>query len=160
MRTRPAMTGKELIGHLKKVESGGIKLVGIAKAGTSDEEILFSRGPGCERWVTLPISIIQSAEVLGTVPCAGHEHQLVRLSIHPPASEEGRALTDLVRHSAAAHPPLAATHPLARAAAAPMRAMNFAAAPHGDCFPVDRMTPCPDGFSRISDEFGNEFCCR
>jgi hypothetical protein len=91
-----SMTGAEFA---QKLTDGELKtqltLLGMVKKGENPNHILFSRV--CDRWTTIPTSIIENVDVLGKVLCKEHTHVLARLYIAEPQSEEASIFGELLR---------------------------------------------------------------
>ena len=67
-------------------------LTGLVKEDTSDPTtILFSSGPTCSEWVSIPEGMVRDYELVRVVRCGDHEHPLVHLHLRDPATPEERA---------------------------------------------------------------------
>lgn len=93
-------TGKDFLTRLR---SGAMRpsfiRIGMAKAGHGDtDSIMFSESETCERWVAVPLDIVQSVEVIGWTACHDHRHPIVKLQLHEPAPDNkmARMLIDLL----------------------------------------------------------------
>ena len=96
----PTLSGAELEQELAggKLGSSHQSIVGIVKKSEERDHIAFSLAD-CESWTDLPTGLIDEAETIGECRCGDHSHPVVRLRLHEPKSEEGRALLNLL-HSA------------------------------------------------------------
>lgn len=97
-------TGEEFVRALtleRGILSPGapLSLTGMVKASTGGETdiVMFAPFGSCISWTPVPVKMIQSVEHMGKVPCRDHEHEFVRLHLNTPDTEEGRALTGLLR---------------------------------------------------------------
>jgi hypothetical protein len=77
---------------LEQLRGGSLKpslfLFGIAKLDTEGGEyILFSRSTGCGEWISIPLDMVESVEVLGWSYCKDHTHPRVRLQLLEPATD-------------------------------------------------------------------------
>lgn len=146
MADNRVLSAEELVSHLRQQGVGTtISFIGMVKAGEREHEIMFARGTDCTKWISLPRDLVDSAEILGSVPCAGHEHHLVRIAIKRPESEEAKVFANLAE--------------LHRVVASPRGLLNTETFT-GGCFPVARETACPDRYYRTYDvSIGQEVCC-
>lgn len=74
-----------------------VTLTGLVKAGDSKDWVVFAPGSACRNWRSIPVSLIDTVEVLGQQACDDHEHPSVRLTLTAPADDEAKALFDLLR---------------------------------------------------------------
>lgn len=76
-----------------------LALTGMVKAtaGNETNSILFAPNGLCQSWTTVPVKMILSVDHMGKVPCRDHEHELVRLNLKTPDTDEGRALASLLQ---------------------------------------------------------------
>ncbi len=66
-----------------------LTIVGLAKSEETSRSVLyFSLSPSCEKWLTIPIEIVESIEHLRTITCRDHQHPVVRIRFKQ--AEEGR----------------------------------------------------------------------
>jgi len=72
---------------------------GMAKKSGSPQTISFSPGIICKVWVTIPTALVEKVDHLGTISCKDHEHDYVRLHFVNPTTEEGKALTELLKQA-------------------------------------------------------------
>lgn len=72
-------------------------LTGMVKPAEDDpKSLLFATGTSCERWVPIPVGMIEQVEWLGTVGCRDHTHDYVRLTLKEATSAEGTVLASLL----------------------------------------------------------------
>jgi hypothetical protein len=90
-----------------------VTLIGMVKKSEDDPDIVhFTPGTVCESWVPLPVSMIDRVEIGGKVPCDGHEHDYVRISLKEPSSPEALVLAALLgRYVKAGSQPCGSTSP-------------------------------------------------
>ena len=66
-----------------------VAIIGLVKADEgSSSAIGFTRSLLCEKWLSLPIEIVESITHLANIACKDHEHLLVRVKFKRP--DEGR----------------------------------------------------------------------
>ena len=82
-------------------------LVGFAKSSDTDGCLAFSRGFSCERWVDIPLALIENVRHLGSRPCGDHEHPAVEIVLAPSGDA---SITALVALAEAGPSELAALH--------------------------------------------------
>jgi hypothetical protein len=96
---KPQMSGAELEQALRDDTLGrqvqGVTVTVLIKASGTKGQVSVTAS-GCEEWIDVPSSMIDEAQVIGTRPCADHSHPLARLTLTPPKSEEGQALSRLL----------------------------------------------------------------
>lgn len=74
-----------------------LTLTGMAKSSeTSSAEFLFVLGTRCADWISVPIDLVEHVEVLGSAPCADHQHHRVAVTFKPPKSPEAAAFAALL----------------------------------------------------------------
>lgn len=62
-----------------------LSIVGLVKSDTASPlTVQFSYSPACERWLSIPIEIVESIDHIKTIACKDHEHPLVRVKITRP----------------------------------------------------------------------------
>ena len=72
-------------------ESFGV--LGMVKKSEGQEQTIeFAPGMKCSGWVTTPTELIESVELIQTVPCDDHSHPLVKLNLKTPRTPEGKLL--------------------------------------------------------------------
>ncbi len=95
------MNAEQLLAALeqKSMEVDVLFVTGLAKKrdGRTDE-ILFAQAPSYAVWVSLPVGMIEYAQLLGWSSESGTPAALVRLALRTPSTPEGSALANLVRH--------------------------------------------------------------
>ena len=66
-----------------------LTIVGLAKSAEASQSLLsFSLSPLCEKWLAIPLELVDSIEHLRTITCKDHEHPVVRIRFKRAA--EGR----------------------------------------------------------------------
>jgi hypothetical protein len=93
-------TGERLVqalasGALTPAVSAGVTLVGMVKASETPGCVAFTPA-GCESWVDVPSSMIESAQHIGERRCDDHRHPVVRMTLKEPANAEARVLHQLL----------------------------------------------------------------
>jgi hypothetical protein len=74
---------------------GSVELVGMVKE--SDDELSIAFTPrGCETWVDVPISMIDSAEHVGHRRCDDHSHPIFRITLKEADGDEAKVLSALL----------------------------------------------------------------
>lgn len=69
---------------------------GLAKADPDDPNVvLFEPTKTCNRWLRLPLSIVESIEPISRYQCGDHSHPVVRLVFSPPTTPEAAAFAAL-----------------------------------------------------------------
>jgi hypothetical protein len=86
-------------GSLETRSAGGASLVCMVKKSDKHAHVSITAA-GCQEWIDLPSDLIEEAEVIGRRQCKDHEHPLVRISLKPPTTEEGKTLSILLRQFA------------------------------------------------------------
>ena len=69
----------------------------MAKKSDTPNSISFAPGFSCAVWIPIPITLIEKVDHLGMIGCNDHQHDHVRLHFVNPTTEEGKALTDLLK---------------------------------------------------------------
>ena len=89
---------KEFLDKLGKDEiNSPLTLTGMVKASEgSSTELMFVIGTRCGNWTSVPIDIIESIDVLGSVPCDDHSHHRVTLTFKTPKAPEAAAFAALL----------------------------------------------------------------
>jgi len=82
-------------------------LTGMVKASDTKAHVSFSLW-GCDSWVDIPTSMIESAERAGTRPCSGHSHPVMKIKLKAPSSAEGQILLALLNQGSGGESPNAA----------------------------------------------------
>ena len=75
-----------------------LTITGMAKKSGTPQTISFSPGTVCKVWVPIPSALIEKVDHLGTTTCKDHQHDYVRLHFVNPTTDEGKALTELLKH--------------------------------------------------------------
>jgi hypothetical protein len=93
------LTAKEFMDRLNRDEIvASLTLTGMVKVHEEDAaQLMFALGTSCADWTSVPLELIESVDVLDSVPCRDHTHPLVTLTFKQPESAEGavfRALLD------------------------------------------------------------------
>lgn len=92
-----SFTPQEFLAQLDKGEvAAPLTLTGLVKVGEKTKELQFVAGTRCGNWTSVPIDIVESVDVLGSVPCDDHAHQRVRLTFKKPKSPEAAAYAALL----------------------------------------------------------------
>lgn len=68
----------------------------VKKSEGKNKTIQFAPGGSCSNWVTIPVELIEDAEILQTVPCKDHAHPLVRLNLKTPKAPEAKIFAAIV----------------------------------------------------------------
>lgn len=88
---------------LEKLKANDFKpsfvLKGLVKATEKDTEILFSQKQHVLKWVTIPISMIESVIVLKSLPNKDEPSAFVKLHLKSPSNLETKALYELFMSS-------------------------------------------------------------
>jgi hypothetical protein len=113
---RAAMNGhtsfdpRDFVDKLKREElESPLVLPGMVKpADDSDDYILFAYGSACQNWVRIPLTTIDSIDLVNLVPCNDHTHPFVLLRLKPAATDEGRLFASLMQASAHTRGPMRA----------------------------------------------------
>ncbi|MDT5208491.1 MAG: hypothetical protein QOF67_906, partial [Mycobacterium sp.] len=89
---------KEFLDKLGKDQlDGPLTLTGMVKASEdSSTELMFAVGTRCGNWTSVPTDIIESIDVLGSVPCDDHSHHRVTLTFKTPKSLEAATFAALL----------------------------------------------------------------
>ena len=95
-----SLSATELFENLQQdkfEQAAAVTLVGMAKKPEGKEKaILFSLGADCSNWVSVPLGLIEDAEVLRLVPCRDHSHPLIRLNLKVPETPEAQLFSSLL----------------------------------------------------------------
>jgi hypothetical protein len=59
---------------------------------------LFSPGTTCALWISVPASVVEKIDHIGTVSCKDHQHEYVRLHLKLPNTAEGSFFGKLLGH--------------------------------------------------------------
>jgi hypothetical protein len=68
----------------------------VKKSEGSGKTLEFSVDGDCSNWVTIPLALIDSADVLGKIACKDHSHNYVRIVLREPKTDEGKVLMCLL----------------------------------------------------------------
>ena len=65
-------------------DNDAVTIAGLVRqeAGTT-EVIQFSASTSCERWLTIPVSMIENVTYLRNAKCKDHQHPLVKIRLKP-----------------------------------------------------------------------------
>ena len=74
---------------------GSVELVGMVKESDDESSIAFTPR-GCETWVDVPISMIDSAEHVGHRRCDDHSHPVFRITLKEAEGDEAKVLSALL----------------------------------------------------------------
>lgn len=117
MRTyEPSEFIKQLASN-ELVEPVDLTLFGLAKADENNSSVLcFSPSMSCEKWISIPISLISSLAHVRDVKCKDHQHPLVKITLAEPdkANAEAVLFMQLFAHAKARAPAKRAAKSLAR----------------------------------------------
>jgi hypothetical protein len=95
-----------------------VSVVGMVKKSEGKEKtIQFAPQGNCGNWVTIPLELIEDAEILGTVPCKDHAHPLVRLDLKTPTTPEGKIFAALLKATQSTFQEMPPSYPPAMAPA-------------------------------------------
>jgi len=91
-------TAQEFMDKLRRDEIvAPLTLTGMVKIYEDDDtQIKFALGTRCSDWTSAPLDVVESVEVLDSVPCEDHSHPLVVLTLREPESSEGAVLAALL----------------------------------------------------------------
>ena len=92
---RDATSGVDYLRGLRPPEPAASGFVGIAKPADEDGHFLFAHPSSCHRWVKIAAADVERVEPLGRTACAGHNHDLVRLTMAAPATPQAEAFRQL-----------------------------------------------------------------
>jgi hypothetical protein len=77
------------LSHNELPDPTELAIVGLVKSEEASPTFLdFSLSPSCEKWLPIPIEMIESIEHLRTIRCKDHEHPVVRVRFK--RADEGR----------------------------------------------------------------------
>ena len=95
-----SLTAAELFEGLyqdKLITAVPITIIGMVKKSEGKEKVIqFAPGGNCSNWVTIPLELIDDAEILKTVPCKDHTHPLVRLNLKTPTTPEAKIFSSIL----------------------------------------------------------------
>ncbi|MBM2576595.1 hypothetical protein JQC91_09790 [Jannaschia sp. Os4] len=74
---------------------GGPSLEVMVKAGEAEGTVMVSQA-GCSDWVAFPAAAIERAERIGSAPCEGHSHPMMRLTLAAPEDATAAAALALL----------------------------------------------------------------
>jgi hypothetical protein len=63
---------------------------GVVKPSEEADNLLFSPGPDCKNWVSVPAELIEHVELFQVVQCEDHSYPLVNLTFKDPTTSEAR----------------------------------------------------------------------
>ena len=69
----------------------------VKPAKDDDQYLLFAPGYACENWIRIPLSSIETLDLLNFVPCNEHTHPLVLLHLKQPETDEARLFSSLAQ---------------------------------------------------------------
>lgn len=93
------LSGQELLSGLAEGRAPlKTRFLGFAKASAAAGHVAFSPNGSCSRWVDIPVSLIEEAEIVGDARCKDHEHAVVRLTID--TSGAGATVSQMLRRLA------------------------------------------------------------
>lgn len=61
-----------------------------------ESTIQFALGTMCENWITIPLDVIKSVDVLRTMSCGDHDHPFAQLELKAPETDEGQIYAALL----------------------------------------------------------------
>ena len=75
----------------------------VKKSEGNDRTIAFAPGVHCANWVTIPLELIGTVEMIRTIACGDHSHPVVKLNMKAPQTAEGKVFSALLEGMAPAH---------------------------------------------------------
>lgn len=106
MSDRAIASAKEIF---DKAEVLDLAFTGMIRPVEGDEKaIMFTLAGDCSDWIKLSLSQVDDIDFLHMVPCEGHAHPLVRITMKRPKSDDARSFSEIARiHHATARRELA-----------------------------------------------------
>ena len=75
----------------------------VKKSEGMERTIAFAPGLRCSNWVTIPLELIETVEMIRAIACRDHSHPLVKLNIKAPQTSEGKMFFALLEGMTPAH---------------------------------------------------------
>jgi len=88
-------SGAEYLDFLKTQANNDSSFVGLVKAGDEPDQLMFAHRGSCSRWVSIPVSQVESVHHLGWTRCGDHQHALARVALKSPKKPEAATFAAL-----------------------------------------------------------------